>query len=131
MAAFGWGVLYLVRAATHVGERLHADREQARHPQKVISDRVELRNGQSLRYALRVAGPSEVRIDVRSTPAAVTVLFVATRDGAQPLWRHEEAVVLTKTQMVARGEWTIVIEPTHKTTLAARLTTVVTEVTVE
>lgn len=96
-----------------------------RQPKKLVDERIELNEGQSMFYSFRLATDSRVRVQVTAEPKNVDVMLMSKEDqekfrqvagklfGGQYTYRQalssQQILRMDKTEVVPEGEWSIVV----------------------
>lgn len=96
-----------------------------RQPKKLVDERIELNEGQSMSYSFRLGTDSRVRVQVTAEPKNVDVMLMSKEDqekfrqvagklfGGQYTYRQalssEKILQMDKTEVVPEGEWSIVV----------------------
>jgi len=114
-------------------------------PQKVISDRVNLKRGQRIQYELVLPIAGRIEIAVRSSRVPISVKLVSAQEptrspptsggdasrpsAPEPVFWQRNALGISKVETLAAGRWMVFIEASEEPAGRRLETTVTTEVT--
>jgi len=116
-------------------------------PEKVISDRVDLKQGQVMRYDVVLRVGARLKIVVRSSRVPISVKLVSAKEPSpgvlrsrtdesgptapQPVFWQRDTLGITKVETLTAGKWTLFIEASEEPVGKRHLeTTITTEVSV-